>query len=58
MLEWVSDGSPSPWQCDVFAVSIVKLDKTIKALCVRQDDLEARQDEVENRVDAGDSKLE
>ena len=58
LLEWVSDGSPSPWRCDVCAVSIVKLDKTIKALCVRQDNLEARQDEVEKRVDAGDSKLE
>ena len=58
LLEWVSDGSPSPWKCDVCSVSTVKLDKTIKALSVRQDALEARQDEVENRVEASNTKFE
>ena len=58
LLEWCSDGSPSPWKCDVCKVSTEKLDKTIKALTLRQDKLEARQDEVETRVDASDDKVE
>ena len=58
LLEWVSDGSPSPWKCDVCSVSTVKLDKAIKALTVRQDNLEARQDEVEDRFEATNSKIE
>ena len=58
LLEWVSDGSPSPWKCDVCSVSTVKLDKAIKALTVRQDNLETRQDEIEDRVEATNSKIE
>ena len=58
LIEWCSDGSPSPWTCDACTLSVVKLDKTIKALTVRQDNLESRQDEVESRVEASVNKVE